>query len=79
MAVYTWNTTSGSFATGSNWTPAGPPGTADTATFATEAQCQEFLSSPGGQISAAELKGLLARADQPVAAELTCVAAGDPA
>ena len=35
MAVHTWNTTSGSFATGSNWTPAGPPGTADTATFAT--------------------------------------------
>lgn len=35
MAVYTWNTTSGSFATGSNWTPAGPPGSADTATFAT--------------------------------------------
>ena len=33
MSVFTWNTTSGSFATGSNWTPAGPPGSADTANF----------------------------------------------
>ena len=33
MAVYTWNTTSGSFNTGANWTPAGPPMSADTASF----------------------------------------------
>jgi fibronectin-binding autotransporter adhesin len=35
VATFTWNTGSGSFNTGTNWTPAGPPGTADTANFVT--------------------------------------------
>lgn len=35
MTTFTWNTGSGSFNTGSNWSPAGPPTSADTANFKT--------------------------------------------
>ncbi len=35
MATYTWNTSSGSFSTASNWSPAVVPSTSDTATFST--------------------------------------------
>ena len=33
MATFTWNTGSGSFSSGVNWSPSGPPGAADTALF----------------------------------------------
>ncbi len=33
MSTFTWNTTNGAFNVGTNWIPAGPPGTADTAAF----------------------------------------------
>ena len=33
MATFTWNTSSGAFNTGTNWTPSGPPSTADNAVF----------------------------------------------